>query len=91
MLHVVTVCGLGVGSSLILKMTVEAALKELGIRSKIEHWDMGTVRGRGADLIVTTSGFEKNFAGQNNVIYIRNIVDKKEVKDKLSAYLDKLS
>ncbi len=89
MLHVVTVCGLGVGSSLILKMTVEGAFKELGVRAKVEHWDMGTVRGRNADLIVTTTGFEKNFAEQNNVVYIKNIVDKAEVKEKLATYLNK--
>ncbi|SHH72644.1 PTS sugar transporter subunit IIB [Sporanaerobacter acetigenes] len=89
MLHIVTVCGLGVGSSLILKITVDNVMKELGIKCNIEHWDMGTVKGRNADLIVTTSGFKKNFEGQDNVIFIDNIVDEKEVKDKLSAYFEK--
>ncbi|MBZ2175515.1 PTS sugar transporter subunit IIB [Schnuerera sp. xch1] len=89
MLKIVTVCGLGVGSSLILKMTVDSVTKELGIKCNIEHWDMGTVKGRKADLIITTSEFEKSFEGQENVIFIDNIVDKKEIKTKLVQYFDK--
>lgn len=87
MLHIVTVCGLGMGSSLILKMTVQSIMKELDIKAEIEHWDMGTIKSKKADLIITTSGFIRNFEGQDNVIFIDNIIDKKEVKEKLEAYL----
>lgn len=87
MLKIITVCGLGVGSSLILKMTVDNAMKKLGVRCSIEHWDMGTVKGKPCDFIVTTEGFKKNFADQDNVIYIKNIVDVNETKEKLEAYL----
>ena len=87
MLKIITVCGLGVGSSLIMKMTVDQAMKELGVKCSIEHWDMGTVKGRECDFIVTTESFRKNFANQDNVVYINNIVDVKEVKEKLEVYL----
>lgn len=86
MLNIVTVCGLGVGSSLILKMTVDAALKELGINANIEHWDMGTVKSKNADLIVTTNEFKKSFEGQENVVFVGNIVDQEEMKTKLTEY-----
>lgn len=89
MLNIVTVCGLGVGSSLILKMSVGSVVNELGVKCNIEHWDMGTVKGRNADLIITTSEFKKSFEGQENVIFIDNIVDKEEIKTKLVEYLDK--
>ncbi|HEY8364530.1 MAG TPA: PTS sugar transporter subunit IIB [Haloplasmataceae bacterium] len=87
-MKIVTVCGLGMGSSLILKMTVQSALKELGIKAEVEHWDMGTIKSKVADIIITTTGFTKNFEGQNNVIFINNIVDKKEVKEALERYLN---
>ena len=87
MLKIITVCGLGVGSSLIMKISVENAAKQLGIKCNIEHWDMGTVKGKQCDLIVTTTSFEKNFANQNNVIYVKNIVDVNEIKLKLEDYL----
>lgn len=86
MLKVITVCGLGVGSSLILKMTVDQAATQLGVHCNIEHWDMGTVKGRECDLIVTTNGFRKNFADQENVVFVENIVDVKEVKEALETY-----
>lgn len=86
-MKIITVCGLGVGSSLILKMTVDSAMSQLGVKCSIEHWDMGTVKGRQCDLIVTTEGFRKNFESQDNVVYINNIVDVKETKEKLEIYL----
>lgn len=89
MLKIITVCGLGVGSSLIMKMTVENAMKQLGVRCNIEHWDMGTVKGKECDFIVTTYGFKKNFADQDNVIFINNIIDVEEVKTALKEYLEK--
>ncbi|HPX32150.1 MAG TPA: PTS sugar transporter subunit IIB [Erysipelotrichaceae bacterium] len=87
MLKIVTVCGLGVGSSLILKMTVDSAMNQLGVKCDIEHWDMGTVKGKPCDLIVTTEEFRKNFADQDNVVYISNMVNISEAKDKLEKYL----
>lgn len=86
-MKIITVCGLGVGSSLILKMTVDSAMNQLGVKCTIEHWDMGTIKGQNCDLIVTTEGFRKNFADQENVVYINNIVDVKETKEKLETYL----
>ena len=88
MMKIITVCGLGVGSSLILKMTVDSAMTQLKKKCDIEHWDMGTVRGKPCDLIVTTEGFRKNFSDMENVVYITNIVDVKETKEKLQAYFD---
>lgn len=88
-MHIVCVCGLGMGSSLILKMTVDKALKELNVTGHdIEHWDAGTVDSRNADLIVTSADFESRLAGRDNVVYVTNVVNKEEVKGKLKAYLE---
>ena len=88
-MHIVCVCGLGMGSSLILKMTVDKALKELGATGhELEHWDAGTVDSRGADLIVTSSDFQERFAGRDNVIFVKNVVNTAEAKEQLKAYLE---
>ncbi len=88
-MHIVCVCGLGMGSSLILKMTVDKTLKELGATGHdIEHWDAGTVDSRGADLIVTSADFESRFSGRDNVIFVNNVVNTGEVKEKLKTYLE---
>lgn len=88
MLNIVTVCGMGVGTSLIMKMTVDDALKETGVDYKVEHWDMGTVKGKNPDLIVTTTEFEKKFKDLDNVVYLENIMDKEEAKNKLTEYFE---
>jgi len=88
-MHIVCVCGLGMGSSLILKMTVDKALKELGATGHdIEHWDAGTVDSKQPDLIVTSADFESRFAGRKNVVFVNNVVATAEVKEKLKAYLE---
>lgn len=89
-MKIVTVCGLGVGSSLILKMTVETALKKIRKKANVEHWDMGTIKGVKADIIITTTNFRKQFADNENVIFIENIVDANEVQKKLEEYLEKI-
>lgn len=90
MLKIITVCGLGVGSSLIMKMTVDSAMSQLGRKCDIEHWDMGTVKGKECDLIVTTYGFKKSFEGQENVVFVNNIVDVNEMKTALQTYFDRI-
>lgn len=88
-MRIVCVCGLGMGSSLIMKMTVDKALRELGQTGhEIEHWDAGTVDSKNADLIVTSADFQDEFAKRNNVIFINNVVNTEEVKEKLKSYLE---
>lgn len=88
MLKVVTVCGMGLGSSVMMKMTVEKALKKLNVKHKVEHWDMGTVKSQDADLIVTTKQFEKDFKDTGDVIILDNIMNEQEATEKLSDYLE---
>ena len=40
MLKILTVCGLGQGTSLILKMNVEQVLGDMGIQADVEHTDV---------------------------------------------------
>ena len=71
MLEVITVCGLGMGSSLIMKMTADTAFKNLGIEAKIEHWDMGTVKGKNRDILITTYEFEENYKEDDDVVFAK--------------------
>lgn len=87
-MYIVCVCGLGMGSSLILKMTVDKAARQLGVDAEIEHWDAGTVGSKNADLIVTSQDFAERFSGQKNVIFVNSIINVNEVKEKLRAYLE---
>ncbi len=82
-MKIVTVCGLGVGSSLIMKMTISKVIKKLGIKADVEHWDMGTVKSQNADLIVTTKELAKELNSYSNIIIMNNIMDEEEAEEKL--------
>ena len=90
-MKIVCVCGMGMGSSLIMKMTIDNVLRELGVEAEIEHWDAGTVGSKNVDLIVTSEDFAERFADRDNVVYLKNVVNGNEAKEKLQAYLEKMN
>lgn len=87
-MKIVCVCGLGMGSSLILKMTMEKAMRKLGKDFVIEHWDAGTISSQQADLIAAAEDFREKLSGLQNVIFIKNIIDTEEVANKMRKYLE---
>lgn len=89
-MKIMTVCGMGVGTSLMLKMTVESALQKLKINdATVQHWDLGTLKGQEYDFIVTSDEFKDNFEDSSDVIFITNIMDVDEVKSKIYKFLKK--
>ena len=88
-MNIVCVCGLGMGSSLILKMSVEKAMKELGVGCDVEHWAAGTMEGMKFDLIVAAEDFREELSNRKNVVFVRNVVKVEEIKGVLKEYLEK--
>lgn len=86
-LKILCVCGLGMGSSLILKMSVDKAMSELGVECDIEHISAGTMEGMNPDIIVAAEDFREELSGRDNVVFVKNIVKSDEAKEKLQAYL----
>jgi len=85
-LKIVTVCGVGMGSCLILRFTTEDVLKELGIpnAAKVEGMEIVTARGAGADIILAQSLHTSEMAdAAPYVIAINDFVSKDEVREKL--------
>jgi len=87
--RVLTVCANGMGSSLILRMTVEAALKALHIEAQVEVSDSGTVETNQADLIVTSASIAKVIGTRigTPIVQVVNFVDRNEVQAKIAAAL----
>lgn len=87
-MKILTVCGMGSGSSLILKMNVESVLKEEGISAEVEACDLGSVGGSEADLIISTKDLESQLEGSNvKKIFLHNVVDKSVLKEELLKVL----
>lgn len=81
-MKILTVCGFGVGTSLLLKMTIESILSEEGIEGEVEAQDMTSVCGNSADLIFTSKEIKEQIEGSvtGKIITISNFMDKEEIR-----------
>lgn len=79
-LKILTVCGNGIGSSLMLAMKVQEICAEEGIDADVESCDFNSAQGRPADLIITVKELAQQFEGRN-VSVIRSYVNKKKIKE----------
>jgi PTS system ascorbate-specific IIB component len=87
-LKVLTVCGVGQGSSLIMKMFVEDVLKELGVQARVEASEILTAKAGGADMIVCSILHEPELRNAAPVVVgLKSLVDKKEMREKITKAL----
>jgi len=92
-MKIVTVCGMGIGTSILLKMNTEKALRALGMDRDwdVEAADIGTARGvaRSADLVLTSADLAESLAGmQTKMVVIKNFTDIQEITDRLKEAVD---
>ena len=87
MLKIIAACGNGMGSSLMMKMRVEEAFKELNIPVKVEHMSVGDAKnvGNSYDVIFASSALVSNFSHVKNakVIGLDNLLSKDEMLKKI--------
>ncbi len=89
MMKVLTVCGLGQGTSLILKMNVEQALREKGIRADVEHTDVSTASSINADYIITSNELSEGLIGHPaKIIIVNNYFDMEEINQAIEQNVD---
>lgn len=87
-IRILAVCGMGLGSGLILRMQAEKALRQLGLAADLEVADIGTARALAADfdLIITSEELAQQLAGvKARIVIIRNFIDVDEMVEKLGA------
>ncbi len=83
-LYVIAICGVGMGSSLILRMTTEEALEDLGVEAKVVATDVSSARGEKPDVIIGQKMHTEDFEGKAPVVVgITNFTDKEAIKEKL--------
>jgi len=88
-MEIITVCGMGFGTSLMLKMSVDDILKEQGIKAQVSALDVGSAKGRTPDLIMASADLESALGNVDvRKIYINNLTDTNEVKTKLLEEMD---
>ena len=90
MIRVVTVCGNGIGSSLMLKMKIEEIAKENGIAIEAESIDSNSAVGKEADLFVTVKEFADIFKGNQRFVITRSYMNKKKITEDVLPILKEL-
>ena len=85
-MKIITVCGMGIGTSVLLKMNAEKALRALDVDADVEAADIGTARGaaRTAQIVLTSADLVEEL-GQvpSKVIVIDNFTSVAEIQAKL--------
>ena len=89
-MKIVAICGAGIGTSAILKVSAERALQRLGLEADVEATDVGSLHADADDaqVILTTAehvaAIGRTFA---DVIVVDNILDQEELTAKLERAL----
>ena len=90
-MKIVAVCGMGIGTSVLLKMNAEKVLAKLGIDAEVEAADMGVARGAAqtAEIVLTSEELAEELGDvPAEVIIINNFFDLEEITEKLTAAVE---
>jgi PTS system ascorbate-specific IIB component len=82
------VCGFGCGSSMILKMSIDSAVSQLGLSLETEISDVSTAKGTPCDVIFTSAELAKTLGeGAKVPVYaVKKYMDLNEVKSVVETF-----
>lgn len=88
-MKLLAVCGMGIGTSVLLKMNAEKVLSTLGIEATVDATDLATAQERrDAQVILTTPDLVEKLQGlPAEVIAIEHFFDLEEITEKLERSL----
>jgi PTS system ascorbate-specific IIB component len=81
-MKILAVCGFGCGSSMILKMSIDKALSQLGLSCETDIADVSTAKGMPCDAIFTSAELAETLSSGSKIpVYtIKKYLDIAEVK-----------
>lgn len=85
-MKIIAVCGMGIGTSVLLKMNTEKVLRTLGIDADVEAADIGVAKGmaRDAEIVLTSEELVAEIGDVDaQVIVINNFFDLDEITEKI--------
>lgn len=87
-MKILCVCGLGQGTSLILRMNVETVLREIGVQADVENTDLSSASSENPDFIITSNELAQSLEGHySKIIIVNNYFDMNEIKTALQSNL----
>lgn len=91
MIKILTVCGNGIGSSLMAAGRVRDICKEMGIQAHVESIDFANALAQKADLYVTIKALATQFPEGTNIAVIRSYVNRAQIAEDIKESLINLS
>jgi ascorbate PTS system EIIB component len=94
-IKLLAVCGNGLGSSLIVKMSLEEVIEELQVNAIVESTSVAEAAGMMpfADIIITSSAFFKGIEDRipegKPVVMVKNLLDKAELAAAVKEAMEK--
>ncbi len=92
-MKIMVVCGHGLGTSLMMEMSIKNILKELEVKADVDHMDLGSAKGSNCDIFIGTSDITDQLVAQGvdgKIVPLKNMVDKAAMKESLSGALQEL-
>ena len=83
MIKIVTVCGAGVGSSMMLRLFAQQIVKKHQINAEVDASDIGSINPNDYDVVVTTSDFASRLSTNTAIIRMDNMLDKTYLEKEL--------
>ena len=86
-MRVITVCGMGFGTSLMLLMTIKDIGKKHHVAVEGEAVDLGSYKGKPCDLIAASSEIAKQIVADVPVLSVTNLLAKKGIEEMILPYM----
>ncbi len=91
-MYVLSVCGMGFGTSLMLLMEVQAIAQKHGYKVDGEATDLGSAKGRACNFIIASSEIASELSDETvPVVAIDNLLDKEEIEQKVMPVIWQLA
>ncbi|EPD00441.1 Putative phosphotransferase transport system, IIB component [Lacticaseibacillus paracasei subsp. paracasei Lpp125] len=91
MIKIVTVCGAGVGSSMMERLFAQQILDAEKIEAEVDASDISFVDPNAYDLVITTSDFANQLSeSPTPIIRLDNLMDKAYLKSELLKHISGL-
>lgn len=92
-MKILAICGMGLGSSMILKITLEKVIRNLGIDAVVDVTDINAGRSQAemADIVVTSAELAERIGGvKAQIITVKDYFDVNEMTEKLKQAIEQI-
>ncbi|EHD20763.1 MULTISPECIES: PTS sugar transporter subunit IIB [Brenneria] len=92
-MKITVVCGNGLGTSLMMEMSIKNIIRDLGVSAEVDHVDLGSAKGTPSDIFVGTKDIAEQLVAQSvsgKIVSLDNMIDKNAMKERLSVALSEL-